>query len=952
MHNPSASLTCYLHRKLLYILSASLCLLVALPQFALKAQNYGGSVTPGPDMPVARMSMTTVVLGDGRIVMIGGHGEGFIGQAAVLVYDPAANNFAAQHTLQRPRDGAAVIPLGGGRFMLVGGSARVGTASPDTTAEIYDAMTGQSSLLPRPLQNRLNAFGALLTSGDALVVGGWYDIASATTPDLWRASENRFIATGPLNVPRSLPYVFPTPDGGALVVGGLTNTGQTLPGSQVEYFDPATRTFTTVSDALIADDPGWQTYCSVGYPMSQMLLADGRYALPVYRPISGDTEYGLMFVDPVSRSFTLAPGSPYPYSGWPFVSQNGKTAHYYTIVPNSNPWQVQLITIDLENGKVNAPEDVFTFPANTYLGPGSSGIAWRPDGSLFVAGGSTSSDSQWNFRPHGKSYIFHFDAAPPPEEGEETWAGQGGGEGYDEIYSVAVDTRGFTYSAGAFKHTASYGKRSVSSAGKSDAVVVKRDQSGEVMWAVRAGGVEDDYAIGVSVDAESNVYVSGYFRATAEFSGRHLVSRGGSDMFLAKYGMHGNLLWVRQGGGAGLDRAFRNAVSAAGCVVVGAFSETATFESKTLNSKGAQDAFIALYDPDGSLLWISAAGGDGEDGAGDVSVGTDGGPLVSGLFSSAATFGGPSSGPQTSSASDITFTSKGGKDGFSVQYSADGVPLWGTQLGGPYDDACSSANRDGSGNVYVAVVFQGSADIGPLQLQGKGMQDAAVIKLAPDGQPLWAQSGGGVYIDGGATVMALPEGGCFLAGAFVGAVAFGDQSLVSRGISDGFILRYDEKGVARWSTSLGGSGQDGITCITVDSSGAVYAGGVFQESASIGGRALQSAGEADEFVVKISDIVLVVPAARGGRPQSIRVHCWPNPVVARLDIAVNFPTSGQHRVSLRDALGRELRVFSDGMHGAETLHVQAAVDDLAAGVYLLCVHSGDALSTSRIVVAR
>jgi hypothetical protein len=662
MYNHFTAITGYLHRNLLCILSTSLLLLAAPGQPALNAQNYGGSVTPGPDLPVARMSMTTVVLGDGRIVMIGGHGEGFIGQAGALLFDPVSNRFTGQHTLQRPRDGAAVISLNDGRFMLVGGSARLGTASPDTTAELYDAMAGQSILLPRPMQNRLNAFGALLTNGDVLVVGGWYDVASATTPDLWLASENRFVATAPLNVARSLPYVIPTPEGGALVVGGLTHTGQVLPGSQVEYFDPATRTFTTFSDMLLPDDPAWLTYSSAGYPMSQMQLDDGRYAIPVYRTASGGAaEYGLMFIDPVSRDITLAPGSPYAYAGWPFVSLDGKTAHYITVVPNTDPWDLKLISIDLESGEVNAPEDVFTFPANTYLGPGASSIAWLPDGSLFVAGGSTSADNQWNFRPHAKSYIFRFDAPPPPEEGKDTWSGQGGGEGYDEIYSVAVDTRGFTYSAGAFKHTATYGKRSVSSAGKSDAVVVKRDQNGEVMWAVRAGGVEDDYAIGVSVDAESNVYVSGYFRGTAEFSGRHIVSRGDEDMFLAKYGMHGNLLWVRQGGGAGRDRAFRNAVSAAGCVVVGAFSETATFESRTLSSKGAQDAFIALYDPDGSLLWISAAGGDGEDGAGDVSIGTDGGPLVSGLFSSAATFGSASSGPQAPPSSDIVLTSRGGR---------------------------------------------------------------------------------------------------------------------------------------------------------------------------------------------------------------------------------------------------------------------------------------------------
>ena len=70
--------------------------------------------------------------------------------------------------------------------------------------------------------------------------------------------------------------------------------------------------------------------------------------------------------------------------------------------------------------------------------------------------------------------------------------------------------------------------------------------------AMRAGGSESDVGNAVKTDQSGNQYVTGSFSSSAHFGSQTLSSRGGADIFLAKYGSGGHLLWIVQAGGAGV----------------------------------------------------------------------------------------------------------------------------------------------------------------------------------------------------------------------------------------------------------------------------------------------------------------------------------------------------------------------------------------------------------------
>ena len=86
-----------------------------------------------------------------------------------------------------------------------------------------------------------------------------------------------------------------------------------------------------------------------------------------------------------------------------------------------------------------------------------------------------------------------------------------------------------------------------------------------------------------------------------------------------------------------------------------------------------------------------------------------------------------------------------GEDGFVVKFDAGGGVAFGTYLGGKSTDVVGGLATDLQGNVY-ATGYTRSRDFGPLASLGQrisGPSDAFVVKLTPDGQPLFVRLLGG-----------------------------------------------------------------------------------------------------------------------------------------------------------------------------------------------------------------
>jgi hypothetical protein len=383
------------------------------------AIGNAASLQAGPMMSVPRMGHYIVELPDGRVALLGGHGTGFVSLNSMDLWTPASNTFASVN-LPFVYDMGALIPLAGGLYLMAGGAANYGVAPGYASAQILDptsaTVTSTGTTMVRP---RMFCKGAQMTGGRVLIVGGWYDYVngSGTYGEVFDPSSKAFTATGPLNAPRSLPLVFPTLDGKAVVVGGTDITGSAnIP--SIEIYDPTSNTFTILAASAIAGETDWVYGArEYGEDIGRCKTSDGRYVFMMSRTVNGNAEYALAFFDPASKQFSKLALTPVFWNNlavWPPVVDATNNRVLMLAGANQNGGAnatFRVYQADLATGQALALSDALTI--SDYW-PGSVGMTLLPDGRLFVTGGTTSMDYYYNFNPVQNTF-FLSGLNPPPQ---------------------------------------------------------------------------------------------------------------------------------------------------------------------------------------------------------------------------------------------------------------------------------------------------------------------------------------------------------------------------------------------------------------------------------------------------------------------------------------------------------------------------------------------------------
>lgn len=128
--------------------------------------------------------------------------------------------------------------------------------------------------------------------------------------------------------------------------------------------------------------------------------------------------------------------------------------------------------------------------------------------------------------------------------GNFVWALRMGANGSENIRSLAIDAAGSIYAIGKFMSTVDFdpGTEVYSLTAISvDIFVSKYDASGNLLGAIKMGGVSGDEGMALALDNTGNVFVTGYFQSTADFDPcdgvYNFTTFGQEDIFIAKLGM-------------------------------------------------------------------------------------------------------------------------------------------------------------------------------------------------------------------------------------------------------------------------------------------------------------------------------------------------------------------------------------------------------------------------------
>src|SRR6185436_12217052 len=235
-------------------------------------------------------------------------------------------------------------------------------------------------------------------------------------------------------------------------------------------------------------------------------------------------------------------------------------------------------------------------------------------------------------------YILKYDSS-----GNLLWANSAGGTGGDLPNSVCVDASGNIIAAGFFQSSfmiigADTLNNATGGTGYADIFIVKYDAAGNLLSAKREGGNNDDYATGISTDANGNAYATGYFESDTIIIGTDTLIdsyAGNQTVFTVKYDNSGNVLWAKCPIGAS-NQAFDIATDAGNNVIVtGNFAGSSIiFGSDTLNfvSSSGSQLFVVKYDGSGNAVLVKSAKGSSGCVGRSVSADAGGNVYVSGDF--------------------------------------------------------------------------------------------------------------------------------------------------------------------------------------------------------------------------------------------------------------------------------------------------------------------------------
>ena len=229
--------------------------------------------------------------------------------------------------------------------------------------------------------------------------------------------------------------------------------------------------------------------------------------------------------------------------------------------------------------------------------------------------------------------------------GSVIWAHSGGGTSGDLGTSVCNDQSGNVYVSGAFNSiTMTLGTTTlVNSNGtvnSGDVFIAKYSPSGALLWAQSAGGNYYDEAMGVALDQNGNILVTGYFFGPSFSIGTvtltNVTNTTTSNFFVAKYSSTGSFLWAHAADGSAYCIGTGVSTDANGNVcIIGEFnSPTLVMGTATLMNSGSQDVFIAKYSANGTFLWVDALGGNAIEYGKGISCNTNNRLYITGNFNS------------------------------------------------------------------------------------------------------------------------------------------------------------------------------------------------------------------------------------------------------------------------------------------------------------------------------
>lgn len=371
--------------------SASCALTVnSILEFALAATQLAPLNEP-------RITPVLILNGADDYVVVGGHTTGFSRSKTAERFSNGAWTTIQENIYF---DISAQVTLKDGRTLVAGGMRSGGGVGQIKSAAIYDPASNTFTSVSDMNVARGMERGALLKDGKVLIAGNWYNDGGQI--EIFDPETSVFTLVGQyLDFETSAPFIFPTDDGGAVIVSQYDIHGSKFGEPHVTKYNPGGGDNTLVSKDGLLDGYVVLTGMSAGTDITEWYReADGDY---YFVAMKENTNF-LMAFDPSGETFREIAELPSTYNEIPYyaycgaaIIDNVHDVLYLTALQQDGPLYINAFKPDTG--------EILYAVQYPYSVVGSMGLRVLPDGDLLSVGGTVNGS---NYNASAEVYRIHF----------------------------------------------------------------------------------------------------------------------------------------------------------------------------------------------------------------------------------------------------------------------------------------------------------------------------------------------------------------------------------------------------------------------------------------------------------------------------------------------------------------------------------------------------------------
>lgn len=390
-----------------------------------------------------------------------------------------------------------------------------------------------------------------------------------------------------------------------------------------------------------------------------------------------------------------------------------------------------------------------------------------------------------------------------------------------------------------------------------------------LQWAKGISGPNLESCNSMVLDSDGNILATGHFKGTVDFDpgpATYNLTAIAKNMFILKLDALGNLLWVKQVGGATInDVCSGNAITLdikGNIYITGSANYTSTIDFDpgpgiyNLSSGGVP---VLKLDSSGNFIWAKIMAKSSSGGT-SIVVDTVGNVYTTGSYLGTSDFD-PNAGVYNLIAGSFD------ENGFVSKLDSSGNFVWAVSFGGQlWPEIGHSIKLDAAQDLILTGKFGDTTDFDPgngvNNLISLGGSDVFILKLASNGSFIWAEKIGSTSTDIAYSVALDAQDNIYLTGIFNLVVDFdpgpGIYNITALGnsSSDGFVLKLNSGGGFVWAKSFGEPiDYVDMKTVALDALGNVYLSGNFGGTVDFdpGNNvfSLTSAGNDDPFICKL-----------------------------------------------------------------------------------------------------